>query len=264
MGTQNHEKINQIILGWPTGAVRTAATLRAMGVSSSLVRKYVQGGWLAPLGPGSRGAYRRAGDAVDWTGGVYALQEAKRPHIHVGGRTALEMQGYAHYGALGTREVFLHAPGASVLPTWFADHDWGAPIVFTASSQLQGLAWRELVSQPVRDYVVLLSPPEQAALEMLFHVPRRVGFDEAGQIMAGLGTMRPALAQTLLERCGSIRAKRLLLYFAEAFGLAWRADLDLSRIDLGRGNRQIVPGGVLDRQYRITVPAGSADAGGAF
>jgi hypothetical protein len=174
------------------------------------------------------------------------------------------MQGYAHYGALGTREVFLHGPGARVLPAWFADHEWGAPIVFTASSQLQGVAWREFVSQPVRDYAVRLSPPEQAALEMLFHVPRRVGFDEAGQIMAGLGTLRPALVQTLLERCGSIRAKRLFLYFAEAVGLAWRADLDLLRIDLGRGNRQIVPGGVLDRQYRITVPAGSADAGGAF
>ncbi len=235
-----------------------------MGVSSSLVRKYVQGGWLAPLGPGSRGAYRRAGDAVDWTGGVYALQEGREGRFHVGGRTALEMQGYAHYGALGTREVFVYGPGGSVLPAWFAGHDWGAPVVFTASSQLQGVASHELVSQAVRDYAIRLSPPEQAALEMLFHVPRRVGFDEAGQIMAGLGTLRPAVVQALLERCGSIKAKRLFLYFARAFGHAWRVDLALSRVELGSGNRQIVPGGVLDRQYRITVPAGSADAGGAF
>jgi len=196
----------------------------------------------------------RTGDRVDWTGALYALQEGQDEWVHVGGRTALEMQGFAHYAAAEARDVFLFAPPKSSLPPWFTRRDWGARIVFTATSLFSSSRTQELVSLVVRDYTVRVAPPEQAALEMLFHVPQLVGFDEASQIMAGLGTVRPTVAQKLLEQCGSIKAKRLFLYFAKSAGLAWLSSLDVSRVNLGSGNRQIIKGGSLDKEYRITVP----------
>jgi hypothetical protein len=35
--------------------------------------------------------------------------------------------------------------------------------------------------------------------------------------------------------------------------MPWRAELQLDRIDLGSGKRQIVAGGRLDKRYGITV-----------
>jgi hypothetical protein len=253
MSQQNKEKINRLILSWPSGTIRTAATLRTFGISSSLARKYVQGGWLEPVNPSSRGAYLRAGDRVDWTGALHAVQESLGDQFYAGGRTALELQGFAHYISTGTREVFLFGPARSKLPPWLTTKDWGARIIFTATALFPHSS-AQLVSAPVRDYSIWVAPPELAALEMLLHVPRYVGFDEAGQIMAGLVALRPSMAQKYLEDCGNIKAKRLFLYFAQVAGHAWLSSLDLSQVVLGSGNRQIVKGGVLDKKYRITVP----------
>ncbi len=196
----------------------------------------------------------RAGDRVEWTGGLYALQEGHGEQFYAGGRTALELLGFAHYAAAEARDVFLFGPAKTSLPPWFTSRDWNAQIVFTATSLFVLPPAHEHVSVTVRDYSVRIAPPELAALEMLFHVPQKVGFDEAEQIIAGLGTLRPFVAQKLLEGCGSIKAKRLFLYFARLAGHAWFSNLNVSRVNLGTGNRQIVKGGVLDKEYQITVP----------
>jgi hypothetical protein len=57
----------------------------------------------------------------------------------------------------------------------------------------------------------------------------------------------------------SIKVKRLFLWFAERHHHAWFSPLDASRVDLGRGKRQLVPGGRYDAKYQITVP-GDLDA----
>ena len=59
-----------------------------------------------------RNSGARAGDRVDWIGGVYALQQQLRLPIHIGGKTALEMQGYAHFLPLGKGQfVWLFGSG---------------------------------------------------------------------------------------------------------------------------------------------------------
>ena len=40
---------------------------------------------------------------------------------------------------------------------------------------------------------------------------------------------------------------------------AWYAHINQSRIDLGKGKRQIVKGGILDKEYLITVPGRDED-----
>ena len=65
--------------------------------------------------------------------------------------------------------------------------------------------------------------------------------------------LRPKMVQTLLEQCRSIKVKRLFLHLGERCNHSWVAKLDLKRVDLGSGNRVIVPGGRLDSKYHITV-----------
>jgi hypothetical protein len=89
---------------------------------------------------------------------------------------------------------------------------------------------------------------------MLHLVPKRQSFDEAVKIMEGLTTLRPKLVQELLEKCNSVKVKRLLLFITEKNDHLWMGELDLTKINLGAGKRVIVQDGFLDKKYQITVP----------
>ena len=67
-------------------------------------------------------------------------------------------------------------------------------------------------------------------------------------------SLRPRMVQSLLENCNQIKVKRLFLYLIEKLGLPWSENLDLDRIDIGKGKRVITLNGVLDKKYLITVP----------
>lgn len=101
---------------------------------------------------------------------------------------------------------------------------------------------------------IYTSSPEQAILEYLYDLPKREGWDEANYLMEGLMTLRPNVVQMLLADCNSIKVKRLFLYLAEKYDHNWLKRLDVSEIDLGKGKRQIIKGGKLDKKYQITVP----------
>jgi hypothetical protein len=51
----------------------------------------------------------RAGDRITWQGGVYALQEGLKLKIHIGGVTALEELGSAHFVPMARhRQLYLY------------------------------------------------------------------------------------------------------------------------------------------------------------
>jgi len=52
----------------------------------------------------------------------------------------------------------------------------------------------------------------------------------------------------------SIKVKRMFLYFAEKVGHSWFADLDMSKIILGKGVRRIVPNGKYVSKYELMLP----------
>ena len=113
-------KINRLLQAWPRGTVATQAWLTTQGVSSNLARWYVSAGWLVRLGPR---AFLQAGDEVDWRGALYALQAQLAMTAHVGARTALELQGRAHFVPLGpTRLTILISDKPEQLPVWFKNH----------------------------------------------------------------------------------------------------------------------------------------------
>jgi hypothetical protein len=72
--------------------------------------------------------------------------------------------------------------------------------------------------------------------------------------MEGLNNLSPNQLQPLLEKCQSVKVKRLFMYLAEKAGHEWFKYLDLNKIDLGKGKRSIVKNGVYVSKYKITVP----------
>lgn len=85
-------------------------------------------------------------------------------------------------------------------------------------------------------------------------VPDEQPYDGARLLMESLTTLRPEMVQELLAVCKSVKAKRLFLHLAERCGHAWLKQVDIQKVGLGSGNRQIVRGGRLDSKYLITVP----------
>jgi len=91
-------------------------------------------------------------------------------------------------------------------------------------------------------------------VESLNLAPKYYNLTDLYQIMEMLNGLRPNLLQQLLEENNSVKVKRLFLYMAEKAGHSWYNDLNLERIDLGKGKRSNVKDGVYDPKYQITIP----------
>ena len=243
------KKINQLLREWPRGAVLTIRYLKTKQITAHHLKQYRKSGWIENVG---RGAYRLKGDIIDWQGIVYGLQQEK--NVHVGGKTALQLKGFTHFIPSKLETIFLYSDTVKTLPPWVNEIEWGGSFVFT---------YLRLFNQQFEDsfswyrhneFSIKISAPERAILEMLYHVPQKQSFDEAMKIMESLSTLRPQVIQKLLESCNSIKVKRLFLYMAEIQQHFWLTHLDISHINLGRGKRQIIRDGKLDKKYLITVP----------
>lgn len=257
MDSHNRSKVNLLMSAWPTGTVAVQAWLDEQDVSRTLADRYRQTGWLKRLGSG---AYVRPNDRLEWSGAVYTLQQQSKLSVHPGGKTALQLQGYTHFVPLGKGGALMlyGIPGVR-LPAWFTDTDWGVKVIYTATSLF---AWSGELGLTRRDfgtYGVTISTPERAMMEVLHGVPHSQSFEEARLLMEGLTTLRPSLVQSLLEACRSVKVKRLFLYLADTASHAWFKQLEVPKIDLGRGKRMLVKGGILVPRYNITVPRSSSD-----
>jgi len=245
------KKINLLMRDWRKGTVQLSSTLEKNGYKRDLVRKYVKSGWLESLG---YGAFKLAGDEIDWYGAVAALQNQKALAIRPGGKTALELKGYAHYLIQTVAKVQLFGELGKILPKWFVNQEWYSMISYTQTKLFGEDTLYYLSETKIENVTIKISSPEMAAMEMLHLVPKVQSFDEAAKIMEGLTTLRPKLVQELLEKCNSIKVKRLLLFMTEKNDHPWMGELDLTKINLGAGKRVIVQNGFLDKKYQITVP----------
>ncbi len=114
MSVQNGSKLNRLVLDWPKGTVYTSEWMVQQGYSRSLLNKYKKGHWISSL---ARSAYILAGDRVDWTGGLFALQHQLKLNIHAAGKTALQLKGLAHFLPAGIKIVFLFGVAGETLPS---------------------------------------------------------------------------------------------------------------------------------------------------
>jgi hypothetical protein len=276
MGEQKVRKLNRLEKELPEGLLVDAAWLETRGYYGSLRKKYVDLGWLEQ--PAYR-VYRRPRGGLRWEQAVISLQTLLEVPVVVGGRTALELHGFAHYLAREQSEVHLygHKPPPSwllklPLPVRFAFHN--SRRLFRNDPVTRGLtslSWNlnagedidtdqrhgdDLSVQPWGhwDWPLALSTPERAVLELLDELPERESFHQADKLMEGLANLSPRRLQKLLEDCQSVKVKRLFFFFADRHAHAWLKRLERARIDLGKGKRMLARGGKLDSKYGITVP----------
>ncbi len=95
---------------------------------------------------------------------------------------------------------------------------------------------------------------EQAFMECLLLVPSQYDYMDLYYIMEQLTSLRPEVAQRLLEEGNNLRVKRMFLYMAEKAGYYWYEMLNVDKIDLGTSKLQLTNNGTYINQYKITVP----------
>lgn len=263
-----HGKLNRL-QELPEGALVDAGWLERHGYSTSLRSQYVKAGW---LNQPARRVYRRSHGPLDWKQVVISLQAFLDSPQTVGGKTALEERGFAHYLKQPTSVIELYGPERP--PSWlntlpmetkFRWHNSRrlfpddtslvrkeeAEPAFASNPSLPGgfMAFSGGVTWPLR-----LSSIERALLELLDELPNHESFHEVDMLMEGLSNLSPRRLQELLETCRSIKVKRLFFFFADRHQHAWLKHINRDKIDLGSGKRVLAKNGRLDATYGITVP----------
>jgi len=253
MNRQKRSIINKLLKKWPKGSIAVYSWLCTQGVYRQLADTYVKGSWLERVG---RSAFKRSGETVDWSGGLYALQAHLNMSVHVAGKTALQMQGSAHYipANLAQSNIVLFGVKNEKLPAWFKKYNWKVKVRYVMTGLFGDDELTGLTDYSTGNYRIKISSPERAALELCYDVPLKESFDEAGRIIAGLTTLRPQLVQGLLEICKSVKAKRLFMHLAEKHQHLWVKKLDLSKVNFGRGKRSLCRHGRYDKKYKIVLP----------
>jgi hypothetical protein len=249
MATQNEIKLKILVKSIHPGTVVLASWLKELGISGDLQKHYVHSGWLQSVG---RGAFKKPDDTIQWTGGVYAIQFQTHLEAHVGAITALSLQGFSHYFRLNKEALYLFSPYGEKLPKWFTDYKWESQVSHQQTSIFP--LKLGIIEMEVDKIKVKVSAPERAILECLYLTPKHIDIMECYHLMEGLVNLKPRLVQEQLEKCNSVKVKRLFLYMAEKAGHTWMNFVNTSEIDLGNGNRQINNGGVYILKYQITVP----------
>ncbi|QIB35315.1 type IV toxin-antitoxin system AbiEi family antitoxin domain-containing protein [Ancylobacter pratisalsi] len=274
MSEQSEGKLKRLERLLPEGLLADSAWLSARDYYTSLRTKYVASGWLEQP---ARRVYRRPRGQLSWHQVVISLQTILDHSLAVGGRTALELQGYAHYLSQGGFKVHLHGPTKP--PNWLTALPLKEQFVYRNSVPLFGrdledatfpsldrkhasirddrslqdaglrsLAWGQW------DWPLTVSAPERAILELLDELPDHESYHQVDVLMEGLSDLAPRRLQKLLVRCRSVKVKRLFFFFADRHRHAWLKHIERAAIDLGSGKRMLVKEGRYDPAYQITVP----------
>lgn len=270
MTVQIGNKLNRLERDLPEGLLVDAPWLDRQGYYSSLRSQYVAAGWLEQA---ARGVFRRPRGQVSWEQAVISLQTLLGYPVSVGGRSALELQGYAHYLPQAHNNIHLYSD--QKIPSWLAKLAIDQTFVVHNRARflpaLKSPLHRLSLTEPVLEdtlqdgalritawgqwkWPLVISTPERAYLELLDELPQHETFHMADVIMEGLVNLSPRRIQTLLESTQSIKVKRLFFFFADRHNPSWLANIAREKIDLGQGKRMLVKGGKFDAKYQITVP----------
>ena len=279
MDAQIGNKLNRLERDLPEGLLVDARWMEQQGYYSSLRSQYVSAGWLEQA---TRGVFRRPRGTVSWEQVIISLQTLLGYPVSVGGRTALELQGYAHY--LPQAQNAIHLYTDKKIPSWLSK----LPVdqVFVVHNRSRFLPapklpfYKPSLTEPVPEdetildgalritqwgqweWPLVISTPERAYLELLDELPQHETFHMADVIMEGLANLSPRRMQSLLENTQSVKVKRLFLFFADRHNHRWLNRITREKIHLGQGKRMIVKGGKFDATYQITVPEEFAKEGG--
>ena len=195
----------------PPGFMVDTPWLRGQGIDPKSIHDYVARGWLKRV---IRGVYRRplpedaqGEDETSWEIPLLSLQWIMKYAVHLGGESALDMAGYAHYLSLGGRpRVQFHGK----VPSWLKRLPMQTEIVVRRRTLFgddpvgiddAGLeAGSSRASVDVWRWPVKASSPERAILEALDELPHRASFENLDKIFEGLVSLRPKQSHGAADR----------------------------------------------------------------
>ena len=214
----------------PQGMPVSARHLKEFGISRQLSYRYVKYGWLVPLG---YGYFLRTGDRHTEEGAVASLQE-NGVKVHIGGKSALVLKGFAHYLSPGGNALTLYGCKTRKLPDWFVQayrvHLSNSSLFDEPEPLSERLEVARINDKPHAPYA---SSPERAVLELLDQVPGQHSLEESRLLMESLLSLRSKKVQRLLEACKKVKVKRLFWQVAQELSLPVLKKLDKSLIDFG-------------------------------
>jgi hypothetical protein len=248
MDMQNQTKLKWVLKEIPNNAIVTIKWLENNGISKALKDVYKKSGWLKPLGTG---AFVKLNDSYNLDSGLYAVQEQLGLSIHIGAASALSQKHNIRHNLDFGRKTQLFGARGEKPPKWFK-------VLFEDNYQLNLTTFLPkdmgLMEFDNGNFKTKVSSIERSILEMIYLAPDKTSIKEIYQLMELLVNLRPKDVQLLLENCSSIKVKRLFLYLAEKVNHSWVKRIELGKIDLGKGVREIVrSGGVWDKKYNIII-----------
>src|SRR5690606_27286290 len=177
MKEQRGHKLKRLLEVLPPGFYADSRWLASRDIRRNSVSAYVQANWLRRV---AHGLYQRPNifstDTLqDWRVLVQSMQRIMQLPVHVGGMTALQLQGHRHYLALGGKEP-LYLYGAK-FPGWLDQSLFEIPLRLRKTSLLGETDAGIEVTTPVSDgeqwwtWTLRLSSPERTILEALDELP---------------------------------------------------------------------------------------------
>jgi hypothetical protein len=249
MNTQNRSKLKVLLTLHKPGTVVLPKWLEKIGISRDLQKVYKRNGWLTSLGTG---AFIKPDDNVSWRGALFTIQKQAGLPVHVGAVSSLSLQGLSHYVRFSNEQIQLFSPRSAKLPRWFIDHSWNQPLLHVKTMLFPENT--ALTEYQDKGFSITISTAERAIMECLYLAPKKMDIIECYHLMEGLSNLRPKVVQELLETCTSVKVKRLFLFMATRAKHQWLNYVDQTKIDLGTGDRSILPGGLFNAKFHISIP----------
>jgi len=247
VSTENRTNVKKIFKELPSNAVMTSKWLVEHGVNHDLQKRYERNGWFKRIGTG---AYAKLDETFNIDGAIYALQSQLGLSIHIGAMTALNEKYGIMHNVPFNRKTLLFGVRGEKLPAWFKNHFKDSYKLISTDFLPKSLG---MVEKGNEYFSTQIPIPERALLELVYLLPDNAGLKETYHIMETVATLRPRKIQELLENCSSIKTKRIFLFLAEKADMPWLGELDVDKIDLGKGFREINKGGIVDYKYQIVI-----------
>lgn len=189
--------------------------LETFGVSPKLAARYAESGWLVRLG---HGVYAYPNDNFNVSGALRLLQE-RVAGLHIGGKSALALQGVRHN--LAPRETLvLWGDARFALPAWFTTR---FPARYVNARLFEwpddDLASKTLHTPPGQPVGLRVAVPERSVLELLYDTGTRESLEESRNLFDGLRSPRKDILGRLLACCTSVKTVRLFLTWARETGV---------------------------------------------
>jgi hypothetical protein len=269
MAEPNRHRLKSVLEQVPPGFLVDSRWLAASDVARSSAHDYHREGWLERV---ERGVYRRpyphadSNERRDWKMPVLSAQWIMGYDFHVGGMTALTLDGQNHYVAIGrSSKVYLYGNVPSWLPKLSLDAKFQLRRRQLFGADPLGIDNRNFDPGAANapnpwNWPFLRSSPERAILEALNELPDEESFHVVDMVFQGLTALRPGRLDNLLAACRSVKVKRLFFLFADRHNHSWLRHIDRANVDLGKGPRSLVDGGSYVAAYQLVVPSEFAPA----